>query len=171
MTRSAAKFWWKEDLPKDVAHVEIGRGGFGIKPEYRYVYWNELMDKKREKQADELSAKRFSKKDVTKPAFIRVFFNNANLFYGWYIYIVCHKKDWGINFRYEHNDAVIVQAMQMYPCGVLPIIDNFQRWAESFAKTYPHVGFERKSNQGLAKCTATMDCYGKLLSINKIKPK
>lgn len=171
MNRSAAKFWWKEELPKDVAHVEIGQGGFGVKPEYRYVYWKELMDKKREKQHDELNGKRFSEKNVTKPAFIRVFFNDTFLFYGWFIYIVCHKKDWGINFRDQYDKALIVRAMEMYPCGVLPMYDNFEIWAAAFAGQYPHIGFKRKSKQGLAKCTATIDCYGRLLSINKIKPK
>lgn len=164
MSRGAAEFWWKMEVPKEVAYYYHDGGYyFGPKPKWKVKTFKEILDRKKERQEAQLSYLRLSSKTV--PGFVWVFHNNTTFFCGWYIYIKTLHKDFGISFRHEHDDNLIEKAMQLYPCGVFPVLDCFDEWAQQFSKQYRHVGFNRKKNQGIAKCWCLIDEYGKLKDV------
>jgi len=161
MSRDAAKTWWKKDLPEGVAYVSRN---------YRHEEWvpttyRQILDKKIATQQWQLENKR---RYATKVAgYVWVFNVDWFLFGGWYIYIKTRKHDYSISFRHERNSALIVKAMQLFPCGVFPDLEFFQTWAAQFAKQYAHKGFKRKRYQGLVKCWCNIDENGRLTDINK----
>lgn len=159
MTRGGAKSWWGKDLPKNVIHL-YRNYSFG---DWKAYTWEEEFAKRKARQEREVYWKRVSSKTV--PCFVWIFHNNTFFFSGWWIYIKTLKHDYGINFRHERDEKNIQMAMAMFPCGVLPVVENFDRWAERFAKQYPHVGFKRKKNQGLRICHCTIDENGKLIDL------
>ena len=96
---------------------------------------------------------------------------NGVFFRGWWIYIRIRNKDYAINFRHEHNDSLVEKAMQFFPCGIIPLKDNFETWAPKFAKQFAHKGFKGRHKQGLAKCYCRINDYGKLIDIMPITGK
>lgn len=163
MNRSAALFWWKEELPKDVAYLWKNHS---FEP-WRKKLYSEILAEKVARQNRILESKRDCPK--IKPAFIHVFYNNTTFFGGWWIYIITLKKHYSINFRNQNNPAMVLKAMELFPCGVLPINDNFNTWANAFANTYSHIGFKRKKAQGLVKCWVHLDEYDRIIDLGKIK--
>lgn len=150
MSRSAAKFWWKKELPREIAYL-IKDNSFS---EWKEITYKSILDKKVKKQQNELRRKRNSSE--IKPAFIWVFRNEHFPFSGWYIYIKTLKKDFAISFRRdgEYNEEAILKAMQMYPQGILPMPENFTIWCENFSKSFPTKSFGGRKKQGLAICKA-----------------
>lgn len=168
MKKSAAEFWWGVKLPYGVAYLIRNDYQFfgGDGPKWKEVTYREILDKKIEKQDGELYRKRVSGSVV--PGYVWVFYNSGFLMGGWYIYIKTLKTDYGINFRHDRNGELVERAMQMFPLGVFPLEEYFDEWAEKFANKFSHVGFKRKSNQGLAKCMCGINEYGKLISISSL---
>lgn len=164
MERSAAKFWWGEELPKGIAYLSKNH----LYDDWVPTTYKELLEKKIEKQKWELDRKRDCETTVTLPGYIWIFYVPGSLFAGWWIYIKTRKHDYGISFRHERNDKLIVKCMQLFPLGIIPVLENFDHWAKKFAQQYPHVGFKRNKNQGLVKCRCTIDHYNKLIDIWKI---
>lgn len=165
MTRGGAKTWWGKDLPQGVAYMyhDGGYCGLGTTHQWKSVTYKELLDKKIENQNCELSRKRASNKIV--PCYIWVFYNNTDLFGGWWIYIVTLKKEYGINFRHEYSSSLIKKAMSLFPCGILPLQEYFDGWAEKFAKTFRNTTFYHGRKQGLKMCYCEIDEYGKLINL------
>jgi len=164
--------WWGEalgdgrkPLPSNIAYVDIQDGQFiGCEPERKLVTWDEVLQERRERQIIELEHKRFSDKIEIKPCFIWVF-DNGSIFPcgGWWCYILAHKNDWALNFRNERKDLQL-KVMQMFPCGVFPLLENFENWMITFQKNYP-VKRKRK-REGMVKAWAKI-CNGRLLNIMK----
>lgn len=164
MTREGAKSWWGVDLPREIAYLyHLGSNCFGEPPKWEKVTYREILKKKTDHQLSNLNFKRRS--EVVKPGFVWVFYNTPlmNMFFGgWYIYIKTLKNDYAISFRHERNNDLIQKAMKLFPCGIVPLIENFERWAINFAKQYPHKGMGRIKKQGLIKCYCRIDPGGKL---------
>lgn len=167
MPRNAAKFWWGKELPDGVAYV-YHNGGYhwpGVKIEWIAVTYKELLEKKIKAQGLELWCKRRSELGYNLPGYVWVFKVPGFIFGGWWIYIKTAKRDIGISFRHEYDKKMILKAMELYPCGMLPLMENFDKWAVLFSKQYAHVGFKRKKNQGLAKVRVYFDKNGDVENI------
>jgi hypothetical protein len=163
MPRKAAEFWWnlnKKDTEKISISPEIAYfykddvcqtfGGKGS--DWIAVTWKDVFLKRKKRQDVKLGIKRASyDESITKPCFVWVFNVDFWIFAGWYVYIKTFKEDYALNFR-QHNQDAIDKIMNLYPCGVIPMKENFDQWAKAFAKKYHHVGFNRKKDQGLLQC-------------------
>jgi len=66
---------------------------------------------------------------------------------GWWAYLRTIEGNEPLNFR-GLNHHVIQQAMDMFPCGVLPIEENLHQWMEAFGTEHHRPG--RFKKQGLA---------------------
>jgi len=161
MTRSAAKFWWKQEPPKEVAYLI--KDGYGV--DWKPVTYKEIYERKKAKQERSIQYK--MRTEITKPCFLWVFYNNTWLFGGWWVYIKTLKEDYAVNFR-NPDRMLLSKIINLFPCGILPLKENFSQWAEKFAKTYPHIGFKR-TKQGLKKCYCKIDEYGRIADIYRIE--
>lgn len=166
MHRDAARRWWKIDVPREVVHYWHDSGSYfpECPPKWNVRTWQDVHAERTAKQNSRVSHKIREGTRSIKPAFIWVFHNNTNFFAGWYLYIKTLKDDKAINFR-ETNYAVMEKAMSLFPCGYIPLKQNFKSWMRAFAKQFPHVGFRRKKNQGLKKCHAVFDDHGYLIDL------
>lgn len=162
MSRSGAKSWWGIDLPKEIAYLYKDT----FDRDWQKVTYKEILDRKIENQNGELERKRAFDKMI--PCFIWVFCNEQDFpFGGWWIYIVALKKEWAINFRHDRNDRLVEKAMSLFPCGVLPLKENFDTWAEKFSKQYYNDTFNNgKRKQGLKMCYAEITAYDKLTDLH-----
>lgn len=163
MSRSAAAFWWKEELPKEIAYLTKTHPH----DEWVPTTYKQLLDKKIENQKCELRRKR--RCSSIRAGYIWVFEVPGFFFAGWWIYIKTIEDEYGINFRHERNNDLVVKAMQLFPCGVIPLLEYFDTWAVKFAKQYAHVGFKRKRKQGLVKCWCEISEYGELVDIKPLE--
>jgi len=113
-------------------------------------------------QKRRLAWKQHSWLDITVPAFIWTFYVPCFPFGpGWWVYIRTRRGEWG-----KHLDPkFIVQAMSLYPCGFLPIMENYSLWARAFAETYPRIT-GRPGPQGMALCHARISSSGILLALS-----
>jgi len=113
-------------------------------------------------QKRRLARKRHSWEDIVRPAFIWVFYVPCFPFGpNWWVYIRTRRGEWG-----KHLDPkFILQAMALYPCGYLPIMENYSLWARAFAETYPRVT-GRPGPQGMALCHARISSSGILLELS-----
>lgn len=173
MYRSALEFWrGKDNVPKNIHHLIHDPMNWNIngelKPYWKTVTWQDIFKKRKEDQEFNIRRKRRSEKLIRKPCFIWVLHNDNDWFFdGYWLYIKTLKKDYDINFR-NHQKEIQKQVMELFHCGVLPCIDDFDFWAESFIKTFPHKGFKRKAKyQGLKRCWCEIDYYGRLVNILK----
>jgi DNA-directed RNA polymerase subunit N (RpoN/RPB10) len=133
MTRSAARFWWKEELPKNVIYM-YRSGYIGSKWEEYTV--EEHNAKKKEKQENNIRRKRYCLRRV--PCFIHVFRVNTDfLFGGFYIVVWSVYGTWYLNWKtyYKHKNF-LPRIKQRLNIGFLPLIDN-DTWFREFCKTYP----------------------------------
>jgi hypothetical protein len=158
MTRKVYDYWGKtlndgrKPLPPNVAYIDIPDGSYiGCKPDRKLVTWEEVLQQRKEKQKSELERKRITDKSEIKPCYVWVFYNRYFPFSGWYCYIKAFKDSWALNFRDERKDLQL-KVMQIYPCGELPIVENFYSWMQSFQKHYPFNGKRKK--EGIAICRA-----------------
>jgi hypothetical protein len=103
-----------------------------------------------------------------KPCFIWTFFNDSWIYYGWWLYVITAKKRFGINFRGRY-EPFAVPIMRLFPCGLLPLWENFEVWMEAFARTYPKVTKKRQKKQGMVLAWAKMK-NGELEDIFREKP-
>lgn len=164
MPRKAAKFWWnlkrenKISIPPDVAYYTKKTPY----DDWKATTWRDVFAVRKEKQQSNILFKRKWKSHELKACYIWVFYNKGWLMGGWWIYIKTLKRDYGINF--EKNNDLVLKAMQMFPCGIIPLLENFDQWAENFAKIYHKEAFGRKK-QGLKKCVCKINGYGELEDI------
>jgi len=157
MQRSAAKFWWGRELPKEIAYMYKSWAS----ENWQQVTYSEIAAKKKAKQERILAYKR--KHPVTKPGYVWVFYNDTTFFCGWWVYVKTLKEDFAINFKNPHSSNQMEEIMNLFPCGVIPAKYNFEMWAAAFYKTFRHEGFGRKK-QGLAKCSCVIE-DGELIRI------
>lgn len=169
MCRKAAEFWWKIKVPKNVKYYwHDGGTHFGTKPDWKVYTWQEEFQRRKENLEHNLWVKRECYSTKIIPCYVWVFFNPHFPYSGWWIYIKTSKEDFGINFRYGFNRVLIEKAMNMFPMGVFPTLENFDEWAEVFTKKFPHVGFKRRKKQGLKRCWCKIES-GKLIDLSTSK--
>ena len=106
------------------------------------------------RQKSILESKRQVHEEI-KPCFIWVFYNKSWIFGGWWVYLKTIHEDYAINFKNPNEAKLLKIIMNMYPCGTLPMIENFEQWAEAFEKTFHREAFKRKKN-------AIKSCYCKI---------
>jgi len=129
---------------------------------------SDILANKRTRQVRELENKRriFSPKIV--PCFIWVFDNGPIFPYGgWHLYVKTLKSSWWLRPGrwYFNGDTQAEEVMNLYPLGLLPIWENFELWATTFAEVYQRPSGKRES-QGMVIAWAVVS-GGQLLEVRK----
>lgn len=126
--------------PKHIAQIVDG------KP----VTFAELLDRKRERQGERLTRKLFDwNGEETRAAYLWTFYQPGLfgfVYMGWWAYIRTLNDSYQISVRDIGCDFAL-SVMAQFPCGVIPIRENFRQWAEAFGGTYARPG--RFKQQGL----------------------
>ena len=159
MERSAYKFWHGKELPREIAYLYMDIGD----SEWQITTFKEILEKKRVKQRTHLEGIRQS--EILTPCFVWTFYNSGFPYYGWWLYIRTLKKSYALNFRNE-NRKMQKRAMQLFPCGFLPFVDNLEKWMIMFAKIYNYPT-KKRNKQGMAKAWVKIN-GNKLIDIIKI---
>jgi hypothetical protein len=133
MTRSAARFWWKKELPKHVHHMyqDVFEGD-----EWKEYTYAERNAKRKEKQEDHIWEKHKFLRRV--PCFIHVYNINNNWFFaGFYIDIWSVHGRWHLNWRTEsRHKKFFPMIKQHFNFGLFPFVDD-ETWFREFCKAYP----------------------------------
>lgn len=135
MHRSFADFMGF-DWPKDVAMIVNGER----------ITYAQLLKERKEQQRKHLSRSLECNSPVRRAGFIWVFYVEGPIYGGWHLYIRSLKKDWWLH----ETDEIALEIMELFPCGLLPIPENFYRWKEAFGVTYARPG--RFKKQALVPC-------------------
>jgi len=163
MTRSGAESWWGKELPKEVAYL-IKEDG---ECRWKEVSYKEIIARKKAKQDGDIRLKRAH--EEIRPCAVWVFCNehgiNDMFFKGWWIYIRTLRGDYALNYRHPRQD-LITQVKQLFPCGLLPFDDVYDKaWFEAFEKRYHYPGVRKRN--AVAFCHCKISSSGYLLEIKK----
>ncbi len=125
--------------PQEIALLEDG------KP----VTWADIHKARTKHQNKRLWWKREYGVNQKRAAYIWVFYQPGLFgfaYAGWHLYIRTLNNSWWI--RHNHyDDTLMLDIMRRFPCGIIPVRENFNQWKEAFAKTYSRPG--RFKKQGL----------------------
>lgn len=122
---------------------------------------DDILRNKRERQARKLACKLRNTEPVVKQAFIWTFYNSGFIYGGWWLYVKTLKNDWQI----DSNSELTLKIMCLYPCGFLPMIENFREWKASFAEMYAYSTRKRLDLQGMALARVVVSSAGFLLDV------
>lgn len=126
MDRKAAEFWAGVVWPKDIA----------MKVDDKFITWQEIHDKRRERQAVRLEDIYLPEPPPYVPCYAWVFHNKWSFPYGgWYCYIITRREQVAVNFR-GFRESLAMSLMKEIPL-VLPLVDNFYQWMNLFIHDYP----------------------------------
>ena len=131
-------------LPKGVAYA-IGEGRNGL----QMVTHADLKKARIEKQKAHLKSV-LSTQPLRRAGFVWTFWTPGLAgfaFRGWWAYLRTLEGDTALNFRGMQTE-LISKVMGMFPCGILPSVENLDLWMEAFATEHSHPG--RFKKQGLA---------------------
>ena len=130
----------------------------------------DILDGKRERQRRELYTKRYDCSPVITPCFIWTFHNESFIYHGWWLYVRTHRYgDWNIATDGLYKDFIL-KIMTLFPCGYLPVKENYYRWKEAFAAAYHRPAWKRPEKQGMAIAWAKVDVqHRRLLDIARSK--
>jgi len=84
---------------------------------------------------------------LRRAAHIWTFYVRGPFYGGWHLYIRTLKDQWWIRGKDGDDWVLIDQIMQQFPCGLLPIRENFYAWKKAFAKRYRRG--HRRRKQGM----------------------
>jgi len=147
-------------LPKGVAcAINDGRNGL------RMVTYADLLLQRKAKQAAHLKYV-LDVPQKRRASFVWTFWTpglGGVAYRGWWAYLRTLDGDHALNFRGLEKD-LIHQAMAMFPCGVLPCLENLDQWMEAFATEHSHPGRFRR--QGLAP--VWLRAEGHILQLERI---
>lgn len=126
----------------------------------------DLLRAKRERQRRQLVAKRRNWDPLIKPCFVWVFWTNglggeAGFYRGWWLYINTLHASWNIGTKWGDQRKLALKAMGLFPCGYLPMIENFNPWKEAFAGMYHRPTLKRPGKQGMAIARAEVSANGR----------
>jgi hypothetical protein len=116
----------------------------------------DILNWKRERQAKELQRKRQPSRVGIRPCVIWTFYNQPFPYGGWWLWVKTLKDDWGIGWRGQYYD-MIPKIMALYPCGLLPMRENFNVWKAAFAEQYPYPTRKRPEKQGMVVAWAKVN--------------
>lgn len=122
----------------------------------RNITRGDILRGRQERQRKELARKRKSNHSIIKPCFIWVFHNGLFPYGGWWLYIRTRRREWSPGFR-GTPERFNLEAMKLFPVGLLPIRENFNLWLPAFAKAYHRPTTKRPDKQGLAVAWATIE--------------
>lgn len=130
----------------------------------------DILDNKRRRQARRLAFIRANWEPVVRPCFIWVFFVEGFAYHGWWLYVKTLKKDWqigGVSGRTNdgRTNGMAVKIMEMFPCGVEPVMENFTAWKMAFAEAYHYPTRKRPEKQGMVIARAVVAESGRLLDV------
>lgn len=141
--------------PKEVASIVNGH----------VVTYADLLQERKERQARHLEMILGFNGPSRRAAHVWTFFVPGWLYGGWHLYLRTLKQDWWLRAD-SINQELIFEIRRLFPCGLLPIAENFYEWTEAFAKAYSRPGrFER---QGIRPVWLETDGSGNPISIKAI---
>jgi hypothetical protein len=125
----------------------------------------DILRNKRARQTRRLARVRQNLVPRVVPCFIWTLYVPGPFCMGWHLYVHSLRNDWEI--RAGKNSDFILPIMHLYPCGLLPIIENFRLWKETFATQYPRATEKRPNKQGMVLARATVEAgwTGRLLEV------
>ena len=141
------------NYPPDVVYVVNGHP----------VTRADILTAKRERQRRELEWKRRNREPVIKPCFIWTFYNDSWIYGGWWLYVRTLKESYQLRTDLEH--CLILRIMQLFPCGHLPMLENYNLWKADFARTYHYPITHRPDKNGMAIAWAQISPDGILLDV------
>lgn len=119
----------------------------------------DILRGRQERQVRQLDRKRRSLEDIIKFGFVWVFDNGPIIPYGGkWLYVRTHKREWQIR-----DEQTRLQIMSVFPCGLLPMIENYDLWKKMFISFYHRPDCRRP--QGLAVCRVRLDYQGRIKEI------
>ena len=122
----------------------------------------DVLQAKRERQAREWAWKRRATSETVVPCFVWAFDNGPIIPYGgWHLYVRTAKRDYSLRGKTENS----LQAMRVFPCGFLPMIENATQWLPVFAEAYHYPTKKRPKWNGLALAKAKISPSGQLRDI------
>jgi hypothetical protein len=164
MTRSGARFWWKEELPKHVLYLYKD----GCSPDEKWKEYTraERNAEKKKRQEVNISRKYYHCCLRRVPCFIHVFKLNTDFFFsGWYIVVWSVRGMWYLNWRTQHQHLGFFERIKQHlPLGLLPLVDD-AIWFNEFCKKYPMKpkGIQKPRGKYLIHCS--IDSYNNLIDI------
>ncbi len=109
---------------------------------------SDILDAKRTRQARELKNKLRSYDNIIKPCFVWTFNNGPIIPYGgWWLYVRTLRHSWWVSRLYNSKE-ITFKIRTLFPCGMLPIRQNYQSWMREFARCYPRVTEKQPLDQG-----------------------
>lgn len=129
----------------------------------------DTLENKRRRQRRQLEWKRRNWEPVVRPCFIWTFYNAGFIYGGWWLYVLTLHKGFGVNLR--NSKEMALKIMDLFPCGHLPIIENFEPWKAEFARIYRRPTRKRPDQNGMFPAWAQLSRSGLLLDVFKEKPR
>ena len=128
-----------------------------------------LLDVKRDRQRRRLATILKPVEPLVYPAFIWTFHNDSWLYSGWWLYVKTAYRSWQISVGRRHGQFIL-PIMRLYPCGLLPIAENFSIWKQTFARVYVRKTHTRHLNQGMALVRAKVSPTGPTGDLLEVLP-
>ena len=112
--------------------------GIAMKIDDRSVTFSELRAERVRKQRERLERIHcFDASPVRRAAHVWTFYVSHWIYHGWHLYMRTYNDRWWIREERGGNEELILKIMKLFPCGLLPIMENFYKWKEAFAADYP----------------------------------
>lgn len=137
--------------PKEVAFIQDGKR----------VSWAEVKSIRIDRQARHLREVTRWEGSVRHAAFVWVFYQPGLFgfaYMGWWLYLRTLHHDWKFDLRLARQGLSALDIMRRFPCGVLPMEENFEAWKTAFATQNSRPGRFRK--QGLLPVWVTCNFEG-----------
>ncbi len=126
------------------------------------------LQARKDRQREHLQKLMRNTENLIKPGFVWTFLNSAMFpYHGWWLYVVTLKGSWWIERR-ENEEKFALEIMKLFPCGYLPIKENYRQWKEAFAQCYPRATRKRPDNQGMKKVRVEYDIYSRLIDVKHL---
>ena len=132
----------------------------------------DILQYKHACQRRELAAKRRNWSSSIKPCFIWVFWTNGlgdtGFFRGWWLYI--HTLKFSREIGLKQDRKLALKVMKLFPCGYLPLVENFELWKAVFATAYYRPTKKRPDKQGMTVAWVEISSSNIIIDIIK-KPR
>lgn len=176
MNRKGAEFWMVEfrkqhgiepwAIPKEAHSFVIDHPG----DDWKMITWSDIHKKRQQRDERCIRFKRMH--GMIKLCIVWVFYIDYWLFGGYYTVIKTINDEVYLNFRGRglsnrtDEEHLKLEVMDLFPLGIIPIIDNFEHWMKTFIETYSNKTFYGgKIKQGINYAHAKFDQYGYLEGI------